>query len=236
MVFILGALVLAFSGASAARPTDDTQTCVDRLTARAVKQDAIFQAKHDVASAIRPINTHRVREQLALMHQADQTVRSAFLLTSKRCAVPFDSPLLAAAMTLMASVDQRNLAALKALLLTVRWPVISRYGRRADQTAFLIVQHADDDVGFQRQVLVLLESLVTTKETSAENYALLFDRVALSEQKAQRYGSQGECDGAAWKPREIEDMARLDSRRAAVGLGKLSTYVAQATTLLCASK
>ena len=236
MILFLVALLSATAGTSVAAPRYDTKMCVDRLVARAVKQDAVFQAAHDVAKTARRNKTLQVREQLALMHRADQAARSTLLLASRRCAVQFASPLLSKAITLMATVDQRNLAALKALLLTVQWPVISKYGRHADQTAFLIVQHADDDPSFQRQTLVLLESLVVTKETSAENYALLFDRVALSDKKPQRYGSQGECEAGDWKPSEIEDIANVDFRRAALGLGKLSSYVVQAKRLLCASE
>ena len=52
-------------------------------------------------------------------------------------------------------------------------------------------------------------------ETSPENYAYLYDRVAAAEERPQRYGTQGMCIGSA---------PNLNARRKEVGLESLSEY------------
>ena len=44
----------------------------------------------------------------------------------------------------------------------------------------------------------------------------------------QRYGTQGHCTGAGtWEPWPCEDPARLDERRASVGLEPEAAYIAR---------
>lgn len=123
-------------------------------------------------------------------------------------------------------VDNANLQWLKADLAAHGWPKISQYGAGADSQAWLLVQHADQDLPFQREVLTLLEALLPAKETSAKNYAYLYDRVAVAEGRPQRYGTQGHCTGpGTWASREVEDPANLDKRRAEMGLNSELEYM-----------
>jgi hypothetical protein len=128
------------------------------------------------------------------------------------------------------ALDARNTADLKALLAIHPWFTISKFGAEADDNAWLIAQHADQDREFQQRVLAILEPLVAKGETNPKHYAYLFDRVAASfsrpgEQKPQRYGTQGRCVGKGrWEPFEVEDPAHLDQRRASVGLPPEAEY------------
>jgi hypothetical protein len=128
------------------------------------------------------------------------------------------------------AVDARNTEDLKALLAIHPWFTISEFGERADNNAWLLVQHADHDRAFQQRVLAILEPLVARKETRPTHYAYLFDRLATSfsqpgERKPQRYGTQGRCVGKGqWEPFEVEDPAGLDQRRASVGLMPEAEY------------
>lgn len=109
------------------------------------------------------------------------------------------------------------------------WPLISLYGQQMDSDAWLLVQHADRNLEFQKYVLATLEKLLLSKDTSTRNYAYLFDRVAVAEKRPQQYGTQGHCSkNQAWEPFEIEDIANLDSRRASMGLEPQSKYQAKA--------
>ena len=104
------------------------------------------------------------------------------------------------------------------------WFTISEFGLEGNQNAWLLVQHADHDPPFQRQVLTILEPLAAKGETNPKKYAYLYDRVASSfaepkERKLQRYGTQGMCSGpGTWEPLPVEDPDKLDERRAAIGL------------------
>ena len=118
-------------------------------------------------------------------------------------------------------VDARNTADLKELIEIHGWFTISRFGAEADNDAWLLVQHADQDRAFQERILAILEPLAAKGETRPEHYAYLYDRVS----KPQRYGTQGRCVGKGlWEPLEVEDPARLDERRASVGLMPEAEY------------
>lgn len=132
----------------------------------------------------------------------------------------------------MAQADQRNLPRLKEIIAKHGWPRISMVGERAAGAAFLIAQHAVHDRPFQLQVLALMEALVEQGEVRPREYAYLYDRT----HEPQRYGTQGSCTGpGVWKPREIEDAAHVDARRAAVGMipATLAEYAAEVGKHLC---
>jgi hypothetical protein len=129
-------------------------------------------------------------------------------------------------------LDRQNTADLKSLLKTHSWFTISQFGKKCDNNAWLLVQHADQDPEFQKEILAKLEKLYPTGETRPQNYAYLFDRVALSssdpsKRQPQRYGTQGHCVAPGkWEPFPIEDEANVDTRRAEVGLPPLAEYIA----------
>jgi len=127
--------------------------------------------------------------------------------------------------------DRANTDWIKADLAALGWPKISVYGPKADSDAWLLVQHADHDVEFQKSVLVVLEKLLPTKDTRPQNYAYLYDRVAVAEKRPQRYGTQGRCTGPAkWEPDPTENPDDLDRRRADVGLGSEADYAKMFTS------
>jgi hypothetical protein len=112
-------------------------------------------------------------------------------------------------------VDAHNLEIMRPLLARFDWFTISKYGAKADDDAWLLVQHADKAPDFQKQVLARLEKHVEAHESRRNNYAYLFDRVAIADGRPQRYGTQGRCTGPGrWQPKPIEDAAKVDERRA----------------------
>lgn len=130
------------------------------------------------------------------------------------------------------ALDRKNTEELKELLKIYPWFSISKFGKVADEQAWLLVQHADLDREFQKMVLTRLEKLYRKKETKPANYAYLYDRVAYSandesKRVPQRYGTQGKCVGSGkWEPWESEDPKNLDKRRKSVGLGTEAEYIA----------
>lgn len=123
--------------------------------------------------------------------------------------------------------DSDNTAWLKADVATNGWFTISATGARASSSAWLMAQHADRDRDFQRHVLALMEPLVAAGEVTKGNYAYLWDRIAVSENRPQRYGTQGRCTGPGrWEPNEIEDRSRVEALREEVEIGSLVEYEA----------
>lgn len=121
--------------------------------------------------------------------------------------------------------DRDNTEWLKADVAANGWFTISATGAQASSSAWLMAQHADRDRDFQRHVLALMEPLVAAGEVTRGNYAYLWDRIAVSENRPQRYGTQGRCTGPGrWEPNEIEDRDRVEARREEAEIGSLVEY------------
>ena len=134
-------------------------------------------------------------------------------------------------------VDSTNTDYLKKTLKVFDWFLISLFGTQVDSDAWLLVQHADHDVEFQKLVLTRLRRLYPKGETSPKNYAYLYDRIAASWQDEskrtfQRYGTQGECiSKTLWLPIPIEDQKNVDARRKRMGLTTLEEYIKIASSV-----
>jgi hypothetical protein len=124
-------------------------------------------------------------------------------------------------------VDSDNTEWLKADVAAHGWYLISVHGEAASSAAWLMAQHADRDRPFQHRVLALMEPLVETGETSLSNYAYLYDRIAVSENRPQRYGTQGVCVAkGVWAPNDLEDPDQVEALREAARIGSLAEYTA----------
>ena len=77
--------------------------------------------------------------------------------------------------------------------------------------------------------LDLMEPYFGTGEINDQNYALLYDRVNLYQDRPQRYGTQGATlviEGVKHHgPHPIEDVEHVDERRAEIGLSPLAEYL-----------
>lgn len=156
-----------------------------------------------------------VKQKLAAMVNADQKMRR------KIDFLHLDESLIQE----MRKIDETNAKALKAILNAYNWITISEFGKEADHHAWLLVQHADHDLSFQKEVLNRLEKLYPVHETNACNYAYLYDRVAVAENRPQLYGTQGSIRDGKWIPYEIENVENLDASRSSVGLSSYNEYV-----------
>ena len=125
----------------------------------------------------------------------------------------------------MGAIDQTTTEAMRALLASGAWPTLSEHGPQACLNAWLLVQHADRDVAFQKEVLAVMRPLVAAEAYPARHLAYLEDRVAVNEDRPQTYGTQGRCgDDARWTPKAVVAPEALDARRAEVGLGPMADY------------
>lgn len=105
-------------------------------------------------------------------------------------------------------------------------PTISRDGERTTFYFWLIVQHSDNDIDFQKNVLKDMGRAIKKGDINKRNYAYLYDRVAVNSGKKQKYGTQMVFDSiGVHSPAPIEDEKRVDERRISMGLDSLSTYL-----------
>lgn len=110
------------------------------------------------------------------------------------------------------------------------WPTLSKVGVEGDRTAWLIVQHADNDTSFQKECLSILLKLIPKNETSISNIAYLQDRILVNTNKEQIYGTQfvpilteGKTTGLKLRP--TINMECLNKRRNYVGLESIEEYL-----------
>ena len=128
-------------------------------------------------------------------------------------------------------VDRDNTARMREVVERYGWPTYSMVGAEASNAAFLMVQHADRDPEFQATCLPLLEEAVQRGEALPADLAYLTDRVRVAQGRPQLYATQyrpqrdvlgnlvfGEGGVLLYELPLVEDVERLEERRAAAGL------------------
>ena len=157
--------------------------------------------------------------QQELLRRADEDLTARAALIAKGRAVFEQS----------AAVDADNTAWLKGVLDEVGWPGKSMVGEEAAHATWLLAQHADKDLPFQRRCLALLMQAAAEGEASPSDAARLTDRVRLAEGKSQVYGTQMVARHGRYEAPRLGDPNRVDERRAAMGLEPLADQIVQAT-------
>ena len=149
------------------------------------------------------------------MVQADQAVRAKVNLSNPDESLRDE----------MLEIDRANTEVLKRFLAVHSWITISKFGAQADHDTWMLVQHADHDVVFQKEMLSKLKKLYSQKETNPTHYAYLYDRVAMHEGRPQRYGTQMNLVNGELVLHDIEDKEQVDTYRSSVGLPSLEKYM-----------
>lgn len=95
------------------------------------------------------------------------------------------------------------------------------------KTIWIVIDHAPLEK--QEQYLPLVEQMATEGYVGVDEYAILYDRVAMGQNRHQRYGSQlvqfGNAEAMQLYVWPIEDVEKLDSLRNAVGLSSFYNYL-----------
>jgi hypothetical protein len=113
---------------------------------------------------------------------------------------------------------------LKEIIEEIGWPTISKVGAEASNAAWLIAQHADRNVSFQKECLELMTAELET-EVSEKDIAYLHDRICINEGRPQFFGTQMKRNEfGEYGPHPIEQEEFVDERRKEVGLNTLAEY------------
>jgi hypothetical protein len=111
---------------------------------------------------------------------------------------------------------------------TYGWPTVSLVGTEAARRAFLIAQHADQQLHVQRRAVRLMEQAVADGEASAHDLALLRDRMLVNSGHEQIYGTQvAEVRDGVPVRWPCADADRVDQLRAEVGMEPFATHAAR---------
>jgi hypothetical protein len=139
-------------------------------------------------------------------------------------AVSSEDPLFYGHLPMMEKLCRRNAERLNAIFDAVGWPApdVNRGGWAADWLLYQAIWSPD----VMRRGLGLLRAAERRREVDPLDVALLEDRILMLEGSPQQYGTQLEWDDdGVLNPLPIADVADVDLRRGAVGLGPLADEV-----------
>ena len=107
------------------------------------------------------------------------------------------------------------------------FPGYDLVGKESSNNYWMLVQHSDFNVSFQKRMLKLMKLKVEKKNASGQNYAYLIDRINLNEGKQQIYGTQINMGEGGTKLKPCFDTLNLNKRRFSVGLKQIKEYLKQ---------
>jgi hypothetical protein len=161
----------------------------------------------------------QLSEELKSMYDKDQAVRWEVIHSGKLNSEE--------GIRMMEEIDRNNLPRLKAILDEYGWPGIKLVGEAGADQMWLLVQHSDHDVEFQKRALALLKGSVDKNDAPKRHLAYLTDRVLLNEGKEQIYGTQMEIVNGQVILQPVQDPDHLDQRREEIGLCPIAEYLLQ---------
>ena len=171
-----------------------------------------------------PQTTDRI---LADVWQRDQAIRHQMMKLTRAVTVEGRMELVDSLLATNEAVDRidaENMAVVDSLL-AEGLPE----GLSADsyKTIWIVIDHASQEK--QEQYLHLVEQMAAAEMVGQDEYATLFDRVAMKQNRPQRYGTQSVQFGSPeamqlylWP---VECPANLDSLRVSVGLSPIAAYL-----------
>lgn len=122
------------------------------------------------------------------------------------------------------TIDSENLKQFKAIVAECGWPKT----KKDSHSAWLLAQHADSDVAFQRLAKGLLETSVKAGIAAPRDLAYLADRIAANEGHPQEYGTQfSQLDRCHLEFDPVDNRELINRRRLAIGLQSLEEYEAE---------
>ncbi len=168
---------------------------------------------------------------LAEVWERDQSVRHQMLALTKAVTVEGRMDLIDSLLAVhneQERIDAENRAIVESLL---QGGLPENLAPESYKTIWIVIDHASLEM--QQRHLPLVEQMVAQQLIAASEYACLFDRVAMSQNRPQRYGSQsvqfGKHDAMRLYLWPIEDLEKVDVLRAEMGMQSIAEYLRQLT-------
>ena len=128
-------------------------------------------------------------------------------------------------------IDKENIAVIDSLL---QQGLPKGLSEESYKTIWIVIDHASLEK--QKQYLSIIEKMSSEGLIDVDNYAILFDRIAMKQNRPQRYGSQSVQFGTPGNMHlyiwPVENAESLDSLRATVGMESILKYLEQLTEYL----
>lgn len=124
------------------------------------------------------------------------------------------------------SVFKKNQQKIEKLLDKYGYLGFKEIGESSSDVIWLVSQHSDENVNFQKRVLKELKIQVDKKNAKPSNYAYLYDRIKINSNQKQYYATQVEYNELGQAiPKSLEDSANVDERRKQYSIMPLKEYL-----------
>lgn len=170
----------------------------------------LFAAASTAAVQQTPLNPHLAAE-IDSLKEADQA--PGLLANAADAEAAFKA------------VIRSNFPRVKAIAETYGFPGYDLVGKASSDNYWILVQHSDFDLSFQKKMLELMKRQVEKNNASGNKYAYLLDRIDCNEGRPQRYGTQIRMTDSGYQPRPLADVQRVDVFRKSMGLSTLAEYL-----------
>ncbi len=126
----------------------------------------------------------------------------------------------------MEKLHNSNAAILSNIIDKIGYPTIDKVGKKANDAAWLVIQHSISQPELMRKALRLLKKEVDENKTSPIHLAYLSDRIAVFEGRYQLYGTQFDWDESGQlSPNPFEDIDKVNQRRKSIQLNTLEEQI-----------
>jgi len=107
------------------------------------------------------------------------------------------------------------------------------FNKSASKNFWLIVQHADDDIQFQDEILKVMHKELKKGNANKQSFAMLEDRINVNKGKKQRFGSQLTYNkfGQAIPINGLIDSINVESLRTEFNLPSFKNYYNEMTIM-----
>lgn len=172
-------------------------------------------------------NSKSTDELLAKVWESDQSIRQQMVELTKAVTTENRTDLIDSLISTSEQVeriDAENMAIVDSLLQNGLPQGLSA---QSYKTIWIVIDHSTLEK--QVQYLPLIEKMSTAGLIAPDEYAILFDRVAMKQNRPQRYGSQsvqfGRPDAMQLHIWPVENPIQLDSLRSEVGMSPIAEYL-----------
>lgn len=162
----------------------------------------------------------KMKTDLKVMYKKDQDIQNLIINTSNEKVDKSELE------RKKYAIFKTNCSTLKNYFEEYGYPTINHNGKKISHTFWLLVQHCDHDIDFQKSVLKAMKSELKNNNVAKVDYAYLYDRVQINNGKKQLYGTQVGYD-ENYNPyiKELMNPSTVNKRRKAMGLNTIEEYI-----------
>jgi len=184
--------------------------------------DGDSEKNEEIVSVDAVVSDSTLASQLLNLNVKDQTLRFILPDVTKRFGT--GSAEEKYFWSLIHRQDSLNEKEIVNLIEKYGWLGIDRVGEEANQSLWLVIQHAPLEI--QEKYLPLLKKSVSEGNSQGWHLAYLEDRILMRNEKNQIYGTQSLYDKEAnvFKIYPIEDVEHVNERREKLGMETVEEY------------